>query len=81
MEILTFDLHPGIEGDISDFLESSTEIWEKVDSDALGSVMSTVLKGCLELVLEYIPNLEMPDIYGSYESPLGLISTRILFET
>lgn len=67
----------GMEGDVSSFLEQGSEIWSKVDTEALGQVMSTVLKGCLELVLEYIPNLEMPDIYGSYESPLGEICYSI----
>jgi len=61
----------GIEGDVSEFLNSGKEIWETVDSDALSQVMSTVLKACLELVLEYIPNLEIPDIYGLYSSPIG----------
>jgi len=63
----------GIKGDISTFLQQGAEIWNQLDTEVLGQVMSTVLKGCLELVLEYIPNLEMPDIYGSYESPLGEI--------
>jgi len=61
----------GIVGDIGTIVEKGAEIWESIDRQVLSSAMATMLKGALGLVLEYIPNLSLPDIYGTCQSPVG----------
>jgi len=63
----------GITGSIEDFLASGQEIWNQIDHETLQQVMSTVLKGAVELVLEFVPNMDLPRICGFYSSPIGQV--------
>jgi len=67
----------GITGKIDDFLSSGQEIWDKIDGDTLKAAVGTLLKGLLELVLEFVPSLELPRVNGFYSSPVGEVCYQI----
>ena len=75
---------------IEDFLESGIahelqqcsraagqEIWDKIDGDVLRAAVGTLLKSLLELVLEFVPSLELPRVNGFYSSPVGEVCYQI----
>ena len=40
-------------------------------------MVATVLKGAVELVLEFVPNMDLPRICGFYSSPMGEVVYQI----
>eukprot|EP00658_Telonema_sp_P-2_P023643 TRINITY_DN19478_c0_g1_i6.p1 TRINITY_DN19478_c0_g1~~TRINITY_DN19478_c0_g1_i6.p1 ORF type:complete len:893 (-),score=312.29 TRINITY_DN19478_c0_g1_i6:242-2920(-) len=62
---------------IEDFLQSGQEIWDKIDGQVLKAAVGTLLKSLLELVLEFVPSLELPRVNGFYSSPVGEVCYQI----
>ena len=61
-------------------LITGQEIWDKIDGDTLKAAVGTLLKGLLELVLEFVPSLELPRVNGFYSSPVGEVCYQIAGE-